>query len=139
MTEIDDFWHECIEEARLQRRSGTSGKTREKDLVLSAKFKKDKRPRSKKLQKDSNLSHIRCFRCDQPRHYAKDCKKFPPQRKQAGKSKRKKLHASATVEEVVEDEQLQKRVTRSATREEKKSAILFLLSLGLSQMLNTSS
>ena len=48
---FEEFWHECIEEeARLQRRSGPSGKTGgEKDLVLSAKFKKDKRPRSKKL------------------------------------------------------------------------------------------
>ena len=60
---FEEFWHECIEEeARLQRRSGPSGKTGEKDLVLSAKFKKDKRPRSKKPQKDSNLSHIRCLR-----------------------------------------------------------------------------
>ena len=80
---FEEFWHECIEEeARLQRRSGPSGKTGgEKDLALSAKFKKGKRPRSKKPQKDGNLSHIRCFRCDQLGHYAKDCKKFPPQRK----------------------------------------------------------
>ena len=83
---FEEFWHECIEEeARLQRRSGPSCKTGgEKDLVLSAKFKKDKRPRSKKPQKDGNLSHIWCFRCDQLGHYAKDCKKFPPQRKQGG-------------------------------------------------------
>ena len=59
---FEEFWHECIEEeARLQRRSGSSSKTREKDLVLSTKFKKDKRSRSKKPRKDSNLSHIRCF------------------------------------------------------------------------------
>ena len=118
--------HECIEEeAKLQRRSGPSGKTGgEKDLVLSAKFKKDKRPRSKKPQKDSNLSHIRCFRCDQLGHYAKYCKKFPPQGKRGGKSKRKKLHASAAVEEVVEEGQPQKRMTRSATREEKKECYL---------------
>ena len=47
---FEEFWHECIEEeARLQRRSGPSGKTGgEKELILSAKFKKDKRPRSKK-------------------------------------------------------------------------------------------
>ena len=94
--------------ARLQRRSGPSGKTGEKDLVLSAKFKKDKRPRSKKLQKDGNLSHIRCFRCDQPGHYAKDCKKFPPQRKQSSKSKRKRFQASAAVEEMVEAEHLRR-------------------------------
>ena len=35
-----------------------------------------------------------------------------------------KLHASATVEEVLEDEQPQKRVTRSTTREEKKECYL---------------
>ena len=75
-------------------------------------------------QKDGNLSHIRCFRCDQLGHYAKDCKKFPPQRKQSGKSKRKRFQASAAVEEVVEAEQPQKRVTRSATREEKKECFL---------------
>ena len=45
---FEEFWHKCIEEeARLQRRSRPSGKTGEKDLVLSAKFK-DKRSRSKK-------------------------------------------------------------------------------------------
>lgn len=80
---FEEFWHECIEEeARLQRRFGPLGKTGgEKDLVLSANFKKDKRPRSKKPQKDGNLSHIWCFQCDQLGHYAKDCKKFPPQGK----------------------------------------------------------
>ena len=122
---FEEFWHECIEEeARLQRRFGPSGKTGEKDLVMSTKFKKDKRSRSNNPQKDSNLSHIQCFRCDQLGHYAKDCKKFPPQGKQGGKSKRKKLHASATVEEVLEDEQPQKRITRSTTREEKKECYL---------------
>ena len=84
---------------------------------MSAKFKKDKRPRSKKPQKDSNLYRIRCFRCDQLGHYAKDYKKFPPQGKRGSKSKRKKLHAFVAIEEVVEDELPQKRMTRSATRE----------------------
>ena len=71
-------------------------------------------------------SHIWCFRCDQLGHYAKDCKKFPPQGKRGGKSKRKKFHASAVVEEGVEDQQPQKRMTRAATREEKKDCFLVL-------------
>ena len=54
---------------------------------------------------------------------------FPPQRKQYGKSKRKRFQASAAVEEKVEEGQPQKRVTRSATREEKKECFLvFVLS-----------
>ena len=64
------------------------------------------------------------FPCDQPGHYAKDCKKFPLQGKQGGKSKRKRFHASVVVEEVVEEGKPQKRVTRSATREEKKEFFL---------------
>ena len=107
------------------RSSGPSDKTSgEKDLALSAKFKKGKRPKSKKPQKDGNLSHIRCFRCDQLGHYAKDCKKFPPQRKQSGKSKRKRFQASIAIEEKVEEGKPQKRVMRSATREEKNECFL---------------
>ena len=101
---FEGFWHECIEEeARLQRRFGPSGKTGEKDLVLSAKFKKGKKFKGKKTQENSNLSHIRCFRCDQLGHYAKDCKKFPSQGKQGGKSKNKRFHASTVVEEEEEE------------------------------------
>ena len=45
----------------LQRRLGSSSKAGETNLVLSAKFKKGKKSKGKKPQKDSNLSHIRCF------------------------------------------------------------------------------
>ena len=83
-------------------------------------FKKGKRFKGKKPQKDGNLSHIRCFRCAQPGHYAKDCKKFPLQGKRGGKFKRKRFQASAAVEEVVEEGQPQKRMTRSSTREGEK-------------------
>ena len=118
---FEGFWHDCIEEeSRLQRRLGSSSKVGEKDLVLSAKFKKGKKSRGKKPQKDSNLSHIRCFRCDQLGHYAKDCKKFPSQGKRGGKSKRKKLHNFVAVQEVAEEDQPHKRMMRSTTKEEEK-------------------
>ena len=46
---FEGFWHDCIEEEyRLQRRFGSSSKVREKDLVLSAKFKKGRKSRGKK-------------------------------------------------------------------------------------------
>ena len=46
---FEEFWHEFLEEeTRLQRRSGSSSKTGENDLVLFAKFKKDKKSRGKK-------------------------------------------------------------------------------------------
>lgn len=122
---FEEFLHECIEE-EADFRGGMDPLVRLEKRILSClpKFKKDKRSRSKKPQKDSNLAHIRCFGCDQLGHYAKDCKKFPPQGKRGSKSKRKKLHASVAVEEVVEDEQPQKRMTRYATREEKKECYL---------------
>jgi hypothetical protein len=122
---FERFWHDCIEEQnRLQRRFGSSSKAREKDLVLSAKFKKGKKFKGKKPQKDSNLSHIWCFRCDQLGHYAKDCKKFPPQGKRGGRPKRKKFHAFVVVEEGEEEQRPQKRMTRVVTREEKKECFL---------------
>ena len=122
---FEGFSHDYIEEEnRLQRRFGSSSKAGEKDLVLSTKFKKGKKSRGKKPQKDSNLSHIRCFQCDQLGHYAKDCKKFPSQGKRGGKSKRKKFHALAVVEEGEEKQQPQKRMTRVATKEEKQECFL---------------
>ena len=71
---FEGFWHDCPEEEnRLQWRFGSSsGKVGEKDLALSAKFKKGKNFKGRKPQKHSNLSDIRCFRCDQFGHYAKD-------------------------------------------------------------------
>ena len=46
---FEGFWHDCIEEEnKLQRRLGSSSKDGEKDLVLSAKFKKGKKSRGKK-------------------------------------------------------------------------------------------
>ena len=40
---FEGFWHDCLEEEnKLQRRFGSSSKVGEKDLVLSAKFKKGK-------------------------------------------------------------------------------------------------
>ena len=43
---FEGFWHDCIEEEnRLQRRFGSSRKAGEKDLVMSAKFKKGKKSR----------------------------------------------------------------------------------------------
>ena len=59
---FEGFWHDCLEEENgLQRRFGSSSKAGEKDLALSAKFKKGKRFKGKKPHKNSNLSHIRCF------------------------------------------------------------------------------
>ena len=102
---FEGFWHDCLEEEnKLQRRFGSSsGKAGEKDLALSAKFKKGKRFKGKKPQKNSNLSHIRCFQCDKLGHNAKDCKKSPSQGKRGGKSKKKRFYALPVVEEEEEE------------------------------------
>ena len=89
---------------------------------MSSKFKKGKRFKGKKPQKHGDLSHIRCFQCDQLGHYAKDYKRYPAQGKR-GKSKKKRFHASAVVEEE-EEERPQRRKTRAATREERKECFL---------------
>lgn len=61
-TSFKGFLHDCLEEEnKLQRRFGSSSKVGEYDLSLTSKYNKGKRFKGKKPQKNSNLSHIRCF------------------------------------------------------------------------------
>ena len=110
------------EENRLQQRCGSSSETvGEKDLALAAKFKKGKKFKGKKPQKHGDHPNVKCFRCDQYGHYARDCKK-PPIQGMRGKSQKKRFHASVVVEE--EEEHPQQRKTRATTREERKECFL---------------
>ena len=63
---FERFWHDCLEEEnKLQWTSRCSSeKVGEKDLALASKFKKGKRFKGKKPQRQGDHPNIKCFRCD---------------------------------------------------------------------------